>query len=62
MEELWLKCNMHCPCRNCGELAIQLILHKLAIYRGTFEKKKEQKSTGLVQYTTLPMQCNNPKK
>jgi len=44
-EELRLRCNMYCPCRNCGDLAILLILHRLATKIG-IQLKKEKKSTG----------------
>jgi len=60
-EELRLRCNMYCPCRNCGDLAILLILHRLATKIG-IQLKKRKKKYRLVQYTILPMQCNYPKK
>jgi len=43
-EELRLRCNMYCPCRNCGDLAILLILHRLATKIGIQLKKKVQAS------------------
>ena len=61
MEELRLRCNMYCPCRNCGDLAILLILHRLATKIG-IQLKKEKKSTGQCNIQFYPCSATTPKR